>query len=331
MNGSGEIAPPRISVVMPVYNVAPYVKEAIASIQEQTIRDIEIIVVNDRSTDQTPQLIQKIAEQDSRIRILTTPKAGGHGSAVARNLGFTISRAPYIAVMDGDDISTPDRLEKLLVFLETHPEIALVSSAIRTMDERGQFIGNVYEAAPNQTAILKTIHLNIPCLHVWIARREIYERLGGYRVMPTGEDHDFLLRVISAGFRVHNLPEPLYWVRIRKGNSADRTGLKQYLLHYYLIHLYKERIERGTDSFSVEGLTKATQAGHLQSVLHTYSNRCLNRARFSETKPARYFWAILSFVISPWQARLFWNRVQYKHIYARERDRQNPIMKETVD
>jgi hypothetical protein len=224
--------------------------------------------------------------------------------------------------MDGDDISTPDRLGKLLNFLETHPEIALVGSAIRTMDEHGRFFGNVYEAAPNQAAILKTVHLNIPCL-VWLARKELYDHLHGYRIMPTGEDHDFLLRALSAGYRLHNLPEPLYWVRIRKGNSSDRTGIKQYLLHYYLVGLYKERGKHGSDSFSPAGLAKATHAGRIKSSLHTYSTRCFNRMRFSRTKLGRYFWGALSLLISPWQARLAWNRLQYKRIYAQERNYQS--------
>jgi hypothetical protein len=205
--------------------------------------------------------------------------------------------------------------------LEAHPEISLVGSAIRTMDEHGRLFGNVYEAAPNQAAILRTIHLNIPCL-VWLARKELYDQLNGYRIMPTGEDHDFLLRAISAGFRLHNLPEPLYWVRIRKGNSSDRTGIKQYLLHYYLVRLYKERIKFGSDSFSPAGLAEAMQAGRLKTSLHGYSNRCLNHARFSRTKLGRYFWGAFSLLILPWQARLAWNRTQYKYIYAREKGHQ---------
>jgi glycosyltransferase involved in cell wall biosynthesis len=318
MNPPSAMAIPKISVVIPVYNVAGYVEEAIASIQTQTIRDIEIIVVDDGSTDQTPQLIRGIAEQDSRVCILNMPARGGHGSAAARNFGLAACRAPYIAIMDGDDISTPDRLEKLLDFLETHPKISLVSSAMRTMDEHGRFVGDVYEAAPNQAAILKTIRLNIPCLH-WLARKELYDHLEGYRIMPTGEDHDFLLRAISAGFRLHNLPEPLYWLRIRKGNSSDRTGIKQYLLHYYLVGLYKERVKYGSDSFSSAGLSQAMHAGRLKTSLHGCSNRCLNHMRFSRTKLGRYFWGALSLLISPWQARLAWNRVRYKRIYARER------------
>ena len=305
-------------MVIPVYNVAAYVEEAVASIQNQTVRDIEIIIVDDGSTDQTPQLIQNIADHDPRVRILKMPETGGHGSAAARNLGWNACRGSYIAIMDGDDISTPARLEKLLGFLETHPEISLVSSAMRTMDEQGRFLGKVYEAAPNHAAIMKTVHLNIPCLH-WLARKELYDHLAGYRIMPTGEDHDFLLRALSEGYRFHNLSEPLYWLRIRKGNSSDRTGIKQYQLHYYLVSLYNERMKYGSDSFSPASLSEAMRSGRLKTSLHGCSNRCLNRARFAKTKLGRYFWGALSLLISPWQARLAWNRLRYKHIYARER------------
>lgn len=321
MDHPSQYATPKISVVIPVYNVAPYVEEAIASIQKQTLRDIEIIVVNDNSTDQTPQLIQRFAEQDPRVRILNTPEAGGNGCAAPKNLGLSACRAPYIAVMDGDDISTPDRLEKLHDFLETRPEIYLVGSAIRTMDEHGRFIGKVSDVAPTHTAILKTAHLHTPCM-AWLARRELYEKLGRHRLIPAGEDHDLLLRAIAGGFRLHNLPEPLYWVRIRKGNTSDSIGIKQYLLHYYLVRLYKERIAHGADSFSPSELAKATHAGSLKTALYARSSRYLNRARFSQTKLGRYLWGTLSLLISPWQARLFWNRMQYKYIFARERKRQ---------
>jgi glycosyltransferase involved in cell wall biosynthesis len=321
MRDSSQNSTPKISVVMPLYNVAPYVEEAIASIQNQTIHDIEIILVNDCSTDQTPQIIQKIAEQDPRVRILRTPEGGAYGCAEPKNVGLLACRAPYIAVMDGDDVSTPDRLEKQLAFLETHPEISLVGSAIRTMDEQGRFIGKVSDVAPTHTAILKTAHLHTPCV-AWLARRELYEKLDCHRLIPAGEDHDFLLRALAGGFRLHNLPEPLYWVRVRKGNTSDSIGIKQYLLHYYLVGLYKERIAGGTDSFCPSGLAKATHASPLKTALYARSNLYLNRARSAQAKLGRYFWGALSLLISPWQARLFWNRMQYKHIYARERNRQ---------
>jgi glycosyltransferase involved in cell wall biosynthesis len=321
MGHSSQIPPPKISVVMPLYNVAPYVEEAIASIQKQTIQDIEIILVNDCSTDQTPQIIQKIAEQDPRARILNTPKGGAYGCARPKNVGLLACRAPYIAVMDGDDVSTPDRLEKLLAFLETHPEISLVGSAIRTMDEQGRFIGRVSDVAPTHTAVMKTAHLHTPCM-AWLARKELYEKLDRHRLIPAGEDHDFLLRALAGGYRLHNLPDPLYWVRIRKGNTSDSIGIKQYLLHYYLVSLYKERIAHGTDSFSPSELAKATHAGPLKSALYARSSRYLNRARSAQTRVGRYLWGALSLLISPWHARLFWNRMQYKHIYAHERNRQ---------
>lgn len=308
-------AAPRVSILMPVHNVAPYIEEAIASIQAQTFTDFEFIIVNDGSTDATVQIAERLASSDPRIRILGTPVKSGISKAL--NLGLTECRGRYIARMDGDDISLPDRLEKEVFFLDAHPEIALVSSAITTINEYGNPLGNSTVAITHDV-ILKTMLLNTPCIHIWVARRELYESLAGYRDLPSAEDYDFLLRAISAGYRLHNLPEPLYRVRIRVGNTAHTNGIKQYLMHYYVGKLYKERVSAGIDSFSPAGLRKALHAGRMKSNLHSQSIRFLNRARSSRTMAGRYFWGTLSALVSPWQARLFLNRARYKYIFSRQ-------------
>jgi glycosyltransferase involved in cell wall biosynthesis len=99
----------RISVLLPVYNVEPYVAEALASIQSQTFSDIEIVVVDDGSTDRTLRIVEQFASTDRRIKVVR--RARNHGLSAALNFGLTFCRAPFIARMDGDDIALPTRLE----------------------------------------------------------------------------------------------------------------------------------------------------------------------------------------------------------------------------
>jgi glycosyltransferase involved in cell wall biosynthesis len=318
-----EIAAPRISVVIPVFNVAAYVGDAIASIQTQTIGDIEIIVVDDGSTDQTPQLIQSIAEKDPRVRILKMHEKGGHGSAAARNLGFSICRAPYIAVMDGDDASTPDRLEKQLIFLMEHPEISIVSCGFRVMSEHGQVSKASHPGPPNDAAISKTCTYQMPCNHFWLARRNVYEQLGGYRKLPCSYDYDFVLRALASGFRVSNISEPLICYRFREGNTLDRMGLLIYQVNRYLVHLYKKRLVDGNDSFSASELEQITRANQLLVSMHARSIRCSRRGINSRSKVERYFWKVTSYLVAPWKIKQFWYSLLTHLIYRFEKIRES--------
>ncbi len=196
----------KISVLINVYNVEPYIAETLASVQSQTLTDIEIIVADDGSTDGTRRIVEKIASVDSRIRIVGTHENRGIPNAL--NFGLRFCRAPFIAKIDGDDIALPTRLEKQLRFLEEHPEIALVGCATAAIDRQGKPIpGLGISLRPaTQKSIAKTMLLCAPCLHVWLARREVYDKLSGYREMMFAEDYDFLLRSVTAGFKVSNLP-----------------------------------------------------------------------------------------------------------------------------
>lgn len=124
---------PPISVLMPVYNCAPYLDEAIRSIREQTFRDFEFIIVNDGSIDGSPQIIRKHADADDRIKVINQ-KNGGIVNAL--NNGIAASKGKYIARMDGDDVCFPDRLEDQYAALESRPEVvALGSRAVLTCSE----------------------------------------------------------------------------------------------------------------------------------------------------------------------------------------------------
>ncbi|MEP2473687.1 glycosyltransferase family 2 protein [Roseobacter sp.] len=126
---------PQVSVLMAVFNGARYVESALASIQNQTLDDIEIIVVDDASQDETPQILAKIAAADPRIHVETLSE--NLGVAGAANRGLDLARAPYVARMDSDDISMPDRLAHQKAYLDTHDTVMLIGSSIGQIDAEG--------------------------------------------------------------------------------------------------------------------------------------------------------------------------------------------------
>jgi len=112
---ANSIYTPAISVIMAVYNTQRYLTEAIQSILSQSFTDFELVIVDDGSTDGSPEILKNLAQQDSRIKLITQVNAG-IGAATQR--GITESQGEYIAIMDSDDISLPDRLKLQKQFLD---------------------------------------------------------------------------------------------------------------------------------------------------------------------------------------------------------------------
>lgn len=301
---------PQISVLLPVYNVAPYVAEALQSLQQQTFADFEIVVVDDGSTDGTQSIVERIAKSEPRIRMVRTPQNLGLPSAL--NLGLPYCCAPYIARMDGDDVAMPERLEKQLRFLEAHPDIALVGSATIAIDEHSNAISglSISRRPATQAEVEQTLLLSSPCLHIWMARSEVYGELDGYRMMDCAEDYDFLLRAVFAGYRVSNLQEPLMRIRTRGGNLSSR--LEQRKAHEYIAGLYRERLKTGRDSFTRAKYRQATSVGRVEGMLFNFATRMVHAGLKVQSRFVRVLLLGCAVLASPWQARYFINRLRFR-------------------
>lgn len=302
----------KVSVLLPVYNVEAYLAESLASIQSQTLSDIEVIIVDDGSTDGTRAIAERAAAADARVQVVAM--LSNRGLVAALNQGLTFCRAPFIARMDGDDIALPTRLEMQLRFLEENPGVALVGCATKAINEQGKPIPGfgVSLKPSNERDIANTMLFSAPCLHIWMARAELYEKLGGYRELRFAEDFDFLLRAVSAGFRISNLCEPLMLIRKRSGNLS--SSVEQRKMHKYIVGLHRERMRYGKDSFSRESCERKTKGGGVEMALFRLSTRCLHLGVGSSNRVKRWSLAALSVLISPWQARYFLDRLRCKLI-----------------
>ena len=129
---------PKITVLLPVYNCELYVRTAIESILNQTFTDFEFLIIDDASTDKTLAVLKKI--KDSRIQLIEKPVNSGYTNSL--NYGLQMAKGKYIARMDGDDISHPERFAKQIVYLEAHPEVVVCGTTYKIVGNDKQKIMN---------------------------------------------------------------------------------------------------------------------------------------------------------------------------------------------
>lgn len=270
-------ARPLISVLMPIYNVEKFLADALLSILNQSYENIELIIVDDCSTDTSYDIARRLTENRHNVKIARNEK--NLKIAATLNIALAMSRGKYIARMDGDDISEPDRLERYFSKLESDPELGIVGSSVISIDEEGREVGRTV-FFEDFNLIKKTLKYRTPCAHIWLARREVYDTLAAYRDMPGAEDYDFLLRAISSGFKISNIEDYYgYKVRLfRAGNTLNSLGLRQKLLHRYIYRLYQERISGKHDSFTAENLAQSVKVGKFENYIFNVSSMWLNKS-----------------------------------------------------
>ena len=212
---------PVVDVVMAAFNAARFLPDTLASIQAQTIRDIRIIIVDDGSTDETPEILARAAAADARIQVLAQPNSG---IVAATNAGLALSTAPFIARHDADDLSDPERLEHQLRFLETYPDCVAVAAAARHIDEEGRLLGTRTRLRPPEQADAFVIPAREPyLLHPFLmVRAETLRQVGSYRPLLAAEDSDLFWRLDAAG-RLHNMEEVLGSYRMHSASISSRS------------------------------------------------------------------------------------------------------------
>lgn len=204
-------ATPAVSVILPFYNAGQSLDHAIASIHGQTFEDWEIIALDDGSNDASADIAQHWAGKDKRIRPIYTPH-GGMVAALQRACAG--SSAPFLARMDADDVSTPDRLQRQAAYMADRPEIAICGAWVRMTGDGIRSGRRRYEAWLNSLVspedIARDLFIECPLAHpAFFMRRTAFETVGGYRDRGWPEDYDFLFRLWRAGFGLGIVPEVL--------------------------------------------------------------------------------------------------------------------------
>ena len=237
----------RVSIIMATYNCENTLRDSIESILEQTYTDWEFVICDDCSTDSTFAILSEYKETyPQKFMILKNET----NSKLAFSLNHCLEHASgeYIARMDADDKSVPERLEKQVAFLDAHPEYAVVSTAMTPFDENGLRPSRYMKPEPTKDDLLN----RSPFAHATILmRKEAYDAVGGYTVCKRterGQDYDMWFRFFALGLRGYNMQEALYLVleddaAIKRRTLRIRcyevqTKLKGYKLLHYPIYKY---------------------------------------------------------------------------------------------
>jgi glycosyltransferase involved in cell wall biosynthesis len=211
-----------ISILMPVYNGARYLPEAIASVLAQTRTDLELVVVDDGSTDASLDIIRRFERRDGRVRVVSRPNTGIVGALAD---AVSVAEAPLLARLDADDIAVPDRLERQAAFLDAHPGCVAVGSGAWIVDSDGAVVDRYAPPLAHGEIERELLRGNGGALihPSAVFRRSAFEKAGGYDpAFCKAEDIDLYFRLMAEG-HLANLPEALIYYRQHTG-SANFTA-----------------------------------------------------------------------------------------------------------
>lgn len=260
--------PPAVSIILPTFNRAWILKEALASIQQQTCSDYELIVVDDGSTDDTPQLL---ARADMPLKVVRQPNSG---VSAARNAGIRVSRGRFLALLDSDDLWRPRKIERQLAFFAQHPE-AMICQCEEIWIRRGVRVNpKNRHRKPSGWIFEPSLALCLVSPSAVMMRRALLDAVGVFdETLPACEDYDLWLR-ISARYPVHLLE---FSDTIKRGGHADQLSRAPGLDRYRIQSL---------DKIIASGVLSPSQKAAAVAMLHQkaaiYAGGCRKRGRLDE-------------------------------------------------
>ena len=231
---------PKVSVVIPAYNVCAYIEETLISLERQTFKAFEAIIVNDGSTDETAAIAQSFCQRDARFRPIAKPNGG---LSSARNFGIRHAKADYIAMLDGDDIYEPEKLANHVRWLDADPQIGVVYSASKTMRDDGRVTWMSLGGKPvSSDPLVSLLYKNfVGHGSNAVFRRALIDEVGEFdETLRSSEDIDFWLRIAATGrWRFQREVQPLCCYRVRP------SGLSFNLSQMY--HSHQQVIQAAFD------------------------------------------------------------------------------------
>jgi glycosyltransferase involved in cell wall biosynthesis len=216
---------PLVSVIMPAFNAAAHIEAAIASVARQTVADLELLVVDDGSSDGTGPLVARIASADPRVRLLSQPNAG---PGPARNTGFAAAEGRFFAFLDSDDEWAPTFLEAQLAILDRRPDVHVVfGNALNRGGARNGQPSRPLAGSGAPITLAEILGDEDALFIMSVFRREVVEAVGGFDpALFTNEEYDLWIRAAMAGFVFVRNPEPLGWYTCRPGSlSSSETRM----------------------------------------------------------------------------------------------------------
>ena len=244
---------PVVSVVLPVYNAAHAVEAAVSSVLGQRLRELELIIVDDGSTDGTDSVLRLI--DDPRLVVVRHPKNRGYVAAVRTGIEHTST--DIVARMDADDVAHQDRLAREYELLQQRPEVGLVATGFVSVDEHGQELRRHEPPPDHGSAWFRLLFANCLAHPTTMYRRAVFDAVGGYRddCFPA-DDHDLWLRMAEVT-EIATISDALLWyqqadssmsVQLHEAMDDASVGVSARVLERIIGHRPSERILRGLRS-----------------------------------------------------------------------------------
>lgn len=215
-----------VSIVIPAFNAARFIPETIRSVLAQTHRNLEVIAVDDGSTDDTRDVLRTFCAMDDRIRLIEQANAG---VSAARNAGARLARGTFIGFLDADDTMPPGAVEAIVLRFASDDSFGLVQSDHKTMDV-DSVKGDVIYSFPKEGWVLDDLLLlaegtSIFCVGSWLVKREIFQQSGGFDPqLSNGADHEFYFR-IGKLCKIGRVPEVGFYYRMHATNMHSNVAL----------------------------------------------------------------------------------------------------------
>lgn len=230
---------PLISIVIPLFNGERFIAQTLESVLAQTYRNIEVIVVDDASTDKGCEIVRHYSTEDSRLRLLLCETNFG-GPARPRNIGIEASQGEFIAFVDADDVWKPHKLQTQLDFLIHNPDIDMVHSPAEIIDEHGnispsrkqRFLSLLLRLMSPKNAIIYGNFININTLMV---RQPLINRFIEEKRLVAIEDWMFHILNLHDGLKAATVEEALIYYRVHSASISNRHSDKSYRKIFYML------------------------------------------------------------------------------------------------
>lgn len=252
---------PRVSVITPTFNCAPFIERALASVFAQTYVDYEVIVLDDGSTDGTEQVVAQWRGKVSYIR------QANRGLSAARNAAVAMASGEFLAYLDADDMWYPTKLERQIAFLDSHPECGIVHSELTVIDECDEVLFREwYRGSDSRPArglcvheLLEGLPIQVPTV---VERRTAFERTGGFDDrLRRCEDYLHWFELVLHGYEIGYVDAPLAMYRRRaRSLSRGQAAMAEGLLQVFRILLDEHRLWDRLDADGQKAVTRRVAA-----------------------------------------------------------------------
>lgn len=270
---------PKISVIIPAYNQAHYVAQAIQSVLVQTCPDFELIIVDDGSTDATPLIIAGI--QDPRMRVI---RQSNTGLSAARNAGLDQSSAPFVTFLDADDYFLPHKLELLLNFMESHPELGLGAGKPRYVDNADNVIPSS-KTTPVPLKLPECLFENPICVSAILLRRTWLKQVGFFdETLRACEDWDLWLRLLAVRCPMAWIEHEVVAYRIHPGQMTSQAERMRSAIFTVLTKFFAQP---GLADEIIAHKNKAFASGLVHSAAYEYLSGEWDKGKFDLAEAIR--------------------------------------------